>query len=293
MLNKSVLIENDIIMIFDKIYNIKKINNIENIFGGRASIYCITIDNIRFVLKEYQNNYPMDKIINEYQLCDFLNKNEISTSKFLKTVEGNMCYEHKGHYITVQEFINGFTAKQFQAPKWLLLESGKLLGKINQKLEKYPMDIYEFKANWFTNFDINKKLSNYSKYIILAKEMDNEYSEQIIIDCEFKMQMLKKINDFEINYKNYTYVNSHGDYSILQLLCENDYINAVIDFASACNLPVNWEIIRSFTLASEKCKENVIEINLLIEYLEKYLSCFSINSTDIYEIFRIYISIIA
>lgn len=62
----------------------------------------------------------------------------------------------------------------------------------------------------------------------------------------------------------------------------------MIDFASACNLPVIWEIIRSFTIASEKCKESEIDIDSLIEYLENYLLNYSLNENDIRNIFKMY-----
>jgi Ser/Thr protein kinase RdoA (MazF antagonist) len=288
MLNKSILTDNDIREILGKEYKIKNIGKIEIITSGSACIYNITSDFQKFIVKEYQDDYSINSIVNEYKICNFLNKNGINTSEILMNNNGMTYFEYKDRFLTVQKYIDGYVPRQNEAPGWLIAESGKLLGKINRVLKYYKIERYEFRKEWFESIDINKKILNCEGYIISAKEKDNKYTDQIIKDMEYKIDKIKSLDKIKINSDELTYANTHGDYSILQLLCINEKINAVIDFASACNLPVIWEIIRSFTIASERCKEGEIDINTLIEYLENYLLNYSLKKNDIKNIFKMY-----
>jgi Ser/Thr protein kinase RdoA (MazF antagonist) len=288
MLNKSMLIDSDIQKILIENYNIKDINKIELITNGSACIYVIDNDLQKFILKEYQDGYSVNSLINEYKICRFLNKNGINTSEILKTNEGAIYYEYKKRSLTVQKHIEGYVPKQNEAPEWLIIKSGQLLGKINKVLQNYDIERYEFKKEWFEKIDINKKIVNCQEYIKSAKEKNNEYTDRIIKDMEYKTEKIKELYKININNNELTYANSHGDYNLLQLLCKGTSINAVIDFASACNLPIIWEIIRSFTIASKKCKESEIDINSLVEYLENYLLHYSLNRKDILNIFKMY-----
>lgn len=288
MLNKSVLMDNDIKRILAKKYSMKDISKIELITSGSACIFEITNNSMKFILKEYQDNYSFNSLITEYKICNFLNKNEIKTSEVLKTNDNMIYFEFKNRLLTVQKYIDGYVPQTNEAPGWLINKSGQLLGKINNVLKNYEIGRYEFKREWFETFDLDKKNSSYQKYIELAKEMNNEYTDQIIDDMEYKIERIKWLHKMNIQSGELTYVNSHGDYNILQLLCIDKNINAVIDFASACNLPVIWEIIRSFTIASKESKEADININSLIEYLENYLLNYSLNKYDILNIFKMY-----
>jgi Ser/Thr protein kinase RdoA (MazF antagonist) len=288
MLNNSILIGTDIRNILIENYNIKNVNKIELITSGSACIYIIENDIRKFILKEYQYGYSADSLINEFKICNFLNANGINTSEILKTNKDAIYFEYKNRCLTVQEYIEGYVVQQNEAPEWLIIQSGQLLGKINKVLQNYDIGRYEFKKEWFETVDINKKIVNCQGYIKSAKKKNNEYTDRIVKDMEYKMEKIKELYKININCDELTYANSHGDYSILQLLCKGEMINAVIDFASSCNLPIIWEIIRSFTLASKKCKESEIDINSLVEYLENYLLNYSLNRKDILNIFKMY-----
>ena len=60
--------------------------------------------------------------------------------------------------------------------------------------------------------------------------------------------------------------NTHGDFNVLQLIYKNNHINSVIDFVSACNMPVVWELIRSYSYIDKNVKEvsNNSTIGILI-----------------------------
>jgi Ser/Thr protein kinase RdoA (MazF antagonist) len=288
MLNNSILTDSDIRRILEKNYNMVNVTEIDLITSGSACIYIIGNGIQKFILKEYQNGYPVNSIINEYKICNFLNENGIATSEILRANNGMIYFEYKNRSLTVQKYIDGYVPKQNGSPGWLIIKSGQLLGKINKVLQNYEIERYEFKKEWFENIDIGKKIINCQRYIKSAKEKNNEYTDQIVNDMEYKIGKIKELHKININSNELTYTNSHGDYNILQLLCKDKDINAVIDFASACNLPIAWEIIRSFTIASKKCKGAGMDINSLIEYLESYLKNYPLNRNDIVNIFKIY-----
>lgn len=201
MLNKSILTNNDIREILEMHYEIKNISKIEINTNGSACIYGITTDSHKFIVKEYQSNYSINSIINEYKICNFLNANGINTSEILKNNDGMTYFRYKGRFLTVQKYIEGYVPKQNEAPQWLVAESGKLLGKINKTLKNYETERYEFKKEWFESVNISKKIMNCEGYIISAKEKKNEYTDKIIQDMEYKIEKIKLLDEIKINSK--------------------------------------------------------------------------------------------
>jgi Ser/Thr protein kinase RdoA (MazF antagonist) len=288
MLNKSVLKNSDIKYILNEYYSTNDMEKINLITSGSACIYVADNGIHKFIVKEYQEGYSINSIEDEYNICEYLNLNGIKTSEILKNKSGFHYIIYKGRHITVQKHIDGFVPKQNEAPDWLMKESAQLLGKINAVLSKYKIDRHEFTTEWFNNSNFDRKIKEYEKLIVSAKEKNNEYTDIIINDLEYKIKNIENISKTNFNNTELTYANSHGDYSLLQLLCNDNEINAVIDFVSACNLPIIWEIIRSFTYADKKCKDTQINIYSLIEYFENSLLFYPLKIEDIKNIFKVY-----
>ena len=62
--------------------------------------------------------------------------------------------------------------------------------------------------------------------------------------------------DFEI-IKKMTIMNSHGDYSVQQLIYNDNSKTTVIDFETAKKLPIIWEVLRSYSYIDEEAKDLV------------------------------------
>ena len=237
MLNKSVLKNDDIVYLLNKYYSINNFEEINLITGGSACIYVVDNGMNKFIAKEYQEGYSINSIGDEYHICEYLNSNGIKTSEILKNKFDSHYVIYKDRYITVQKYIDGFVPEQNNAPDWLMVESAQLLGKINAILSKYKIERHEFRTEWFNSNKFDKKIKEYEKLIIFAKEKNDEYTGSIVNDLEYKIKEIKNIYKTNFDNNELTYANSHGDYSLLQFLCNNNKINAVIDFVSACNLP--------------------------------------------------------
>ncbi|AUI71228.1 phosphotransferase [Companilactobacillus alimentarius] len=288
MLNQSVLTSDKIKLLLENNYGIFDIDKISVINRGSAGIYKILMKNrFEYIVKEFQSGYSEKSIKNEVGICDFLMKKGIHTSELLRDNKGNTVNKINGRFVTVQKYIQGYTVNPNEAPLWLMNESSMLLGKIHVKLSNYPMKRYGFKSNWL-NLDIkNKKGKRFEEYIKKAEKDSNSNSEEIINDLKFKLSLIKEIpNSFDKS--SLTYVNSHGDYSINQLICNDDHITAVIDFATASKLPAVWEVIRSFTYSDPDCKNGKINIFSLEAYIEAYLTYGTLTHSDIERMFDIY-----
>ena len=49
-------------------------------------------------------------------------------------------------------------------------------------------------------------------------------------------------------------MNSHGDYSVQQLIYNDNSKTTVIDFETAKKLPIIWEVLRSYSYIDEEAK---------------------------------------
>ena len=93
------------------------------------------------------------------------------------------------------------------------------------------------------------------------------------------MLMSGKYTQFDFN--KFSMKNTHGDYSINQIICQNKKINAVIDFTSACIHPIAWEVVRSYSLADSEGADGSIRVDKLKKYIQMYLKNEELNNYDL------------
>lgn len=76
-------------------------------------------------------------------------------------------------------------------------------------------------------------------------------------------------------------MNSHGDYSVQQLIYNNEKETSVIDFESAKRLPIMWEIIRSYTYIDKDVKNGEMNIDTFVEYVNEISKYVELNEFDL------------
>ncbi len=292
MLNKSCLTRDVICRIMCYAYNITNICYIVPLETGSACIFKLQLTNDeKYILKEFQKGYSYDDIVEEIEIVSHLRQNGINSSVFIPTINNKYVYQYKDRFLTLQKYIDGNTYEANTASLNLMDNSAILLGKIHNALETYTSKKYRFTKEWINKDIIENKKDLYRRLLNEATSKRDEYTERIIYDLQYKLANIDNINWHNwINCRNITYANSHGDYSILQLICVGDNINAVIDFSSSCNLPVVWEIIRSFTYGDKDCAAAIINISSLKRYILCYLKERTLSEEDIANIFKIYSS---
>jgi Ser/Thr protein kinase RdoA (MazF antagonist) len=282
-MERSVVTLSEIEGLIKEKYNISNIQEIIHSDNSRANCYHIICKDKQYFLKENQSNYSLEKVQNECKINDFLKKRKICVNEFYKTIDGEYVWEFKNHVFHLQPYIHGKTYKMNTVPEWLINDSAESLGRIHKALMDFQMLEDDFGERFFSEWDINNSIQFYEGMIDAARDIKDEMIKiKITEDLRFKISILPRVADFKFDYSKFTVSNSHGDYSIIQTLCGEDKINAIIDFTDACSLPLCWEIIRSYTYADPKCiNGNEIDIENLKRYIKLYLKHNSLSSYDI------------
>ena len=259
------------------------ITSVEETDLGSANCFYLKNDNKTFFMKEFQSKIDQEQLQNEIEVCEFLSKKGIHTSKFYKNTQGEFISKYKEKCISIQEYLNGKTYGMYELPEDLLFKSGRYLGKINSYLSELDNFELSFDDEWLSNWSNEKEIEKLKK--LLAEKntaCDGNLTQRISEDFNYKISILSEMEGYSKRFLGSYKCNSHGDYSLLQLLVDNNEINAIVDFASVCCLPPTWEIIRSYTYAASECKEgNCIDFDKFKKYLDEYLKENEIPRKDI------------
>ena len=117
-------------------------------------------------------------------------------------------------------------------------------------------------------------------FLIAAYYKNREKFEK---DLQDKINMSKDLLnnfDFEI-IKKMTIMNSHGDYSVQQLIYNDNSKITVIDFETAKKLPIIWEVLRSYSYIDEEAKNGELNIDTLVEYVKEFAKYVQLNEYDL------------
>lgn len=279
MIEKSLLNKKLIINIVMEKYGIKIVKS-RKVNRGSANIYKLEDENLNvYILKEFQLKYKKENIDKEINIINFLSQKDIKVPKYIQLLNGEYSFINNEHVITLQKYINGYVLEKNKCNLEQTIESAEFLGKIVQELENLEHE-YNFKPkSWFdTNFD--DAIKNHKKIIENIKE--DEYKEVILNDINEKISMLEEMK--KINFTNLDKVTikyTHGDYSVMQFIYLNGKINAIIDFVSASDMPIIWEIIRSYSYIYKKNKNGNFDIDGFLLYVKEYLKYTTLNKYDL------------
>ena len=287
MIETTILTEEIIKNICLRDYKISDIISIQLLDVGTASVYVVSSVNKKLILKEYQSKYKEEDIIKEIIVIEYLKKKGLPSTTFIKTINGKYYTSYKGKIIQLQVFIDGHVYENNTAPQWLMRDSVSMLADIHNKLADFREVTLSVWSDLF-DYDTITEVNKHKDYLHKAKELPDSENKAIVIkDLQDKIQMME---NFDNTVKlNLTLKNSHADYYIGQLICKDNKINAVIDFAKTARIPVTWEIMRSFTQSDPYSKDGDININNLKTYIRHYLSRASLSKDDLGNMLYIYL----
>jgi hypothetical protein len=219
-------------------------------------------------------NYPE----NEDIVLSTLKEDGIPVPQIYRTANGQsvICEGNKKYHM--QTFFDGMIYKYNTAPEWLLYDSAEMLGKIQNSLSKLPALPLGLSQGFLDHYTPEAAIINHTSTLKMAVDRGDT---AVVRVQEEKIMLLEKYKDLRFDLSRMTCRNTHGDYSINQIICGKDRINAVIDFTSACVHPVCWEVIRSYSLADEKCKNGQLNLENFKKYLESFLKYGSLNEYDV------------
>lgn len=267
----------DIEDILAQFYGMKLLEDKKFKTGAGSDTWYIRTDKGEYILK-----HPCESEINnpelECELCTFLNNHGVKASEFMINLEEQYITKLNRKIYHLQKYVEGTTYNLNAAPEWLLDSMAAELGRIHSVLKKYkplPVGIGEDFFNYMTPANA---LGSYNNSLKIAYDIGDM---EVVKDLEFRIKLMNDFPIEKINIQEFSCGNTHGDYFISQILAENNTINAVIDWTSACVHPYVWEIIRSFVYADPDCVEGNINSEKLKRYVDIYLKYNDLNDIDI------------
>lgn len=239
----------------------------------------------KFVLK-----FPATSEINhpelEPKLCAFLRENGLPVCDFVKNRVGSyVSADNAGRLFTLQRHLPGQTLAWNTASETFLLETAEMLGKIHFVLRYYPALPEGIGAGFFSYMTPERALETYQRsYDTAIRLGDTQNAEEL----KWRMELMKQFPAWQFELSKLTLRNTHGDYFISQLLCENGHLSSVIDWTTACVHPVIWEIMRSFVYGAPGCAEGEITPKLMERYITAYCRYGVLNDYDLENLYKLY-----
>lgn len=282
MLELATFDEKEIKQIIMDIYGIA-IEKIERVNQGSANIFKIYGENEVYILKEFQSKYKKEDILKEINAISYLKENTvIPLPEYIRSKDSKYYFEHKNKVSILQKFIEGHTLKKNEGNYQQILESAEYLGKIIEGFKEYECPDEMNVLEWVSKEELSRANEKFDKILMQSKNTDieNKIKEDII----FKKEVIDKVERL-INYdelSKITHKISHGDYSCLQFIYNNENkIKAILDFIKVKKLPIVWEIARSYTYIDKKTKYGEIDIDNLVAYVKTFMKYSKLNKYDL------------
>ena len=237
-IQKSNLNEKNIKDLLKEEYGIEAIN-VEKIDRGTANIFKIFTKEKDYILKEFSEGRTEESVIKETNIINFLKNKNINVPVYVKSKQDSYYIKYESRIVILQQYINGYTMENNTGDYSKTIESAKILGKMTKALETYEnLDDEGIIEKWFSKESLEKGIK---KLVELKNDLneDNPYKITFERDLEDKIKMSKDmIDNFNFNIiKKMTIMNSHGDYSVQQLIYNDKNETTVIDFETAKKLP--------------------------------------------------------
>lgn len=143
----------------------------------------------------------------------------------------------------------------------------------------------------FSKEIFEKSIEKHQELLKVINDKDDEETLKIKRDLEEKINMIKDISEENIfiDTKKLTIKNTHGDFNVLQLIYKNNHINSVIDFVSACKMPVVWELIRSYSYIDKNVKNGIFNLDTFTDYIKEFNKYIKLNDYDLKYMSYIYL----
>lgn len=221
----------------------------------------------------------------EPALCSHLLAHGIPVSEFLMNKNREWVTVFEGRASHLQKYFPGKPFPMNGAPEWFMKESPRLLAGIHNALRSYPLLPVGIGAEFFRYMTPERAEVSYRRSMERAAANGNEH---ILEDLRFRLVFLEKIRGWQFDTSRLTCVNTHGDYTVNQIICGENQVKAVIDCTSACVHPVIWEITRSFFYADPSCREGGFDPERFRAYVSSYSELAPLNDDDRKNLLKLY-----
>lgn len=289
-IQNSNLNEDTIKRILEDNYNIET-SKVTKIDRGTANIFEVQSKEKKYILKEFSEGRSEDSVIKETNIINFLKDRNIKVPVYIKSTQGNFYIKFENRIIIVQEYVDGYTMENNTGDYNKTIESATILGKMTKELKDYTgLEEDGIIEKWFSKESLENGIT---KMLDLKSKLnaDNPYKSIFEKDLEDKINMSKDlIENFKFDIiQKLTIMNSHGDYSVQQLIYNDKEETTVIDFETAKKLPIIWEVMRSYSYIDKEAKNGNLNLNTLVDYVKEFSKYVKLNEYDLKYAAKIYL----
>ena len=289
-IQNSNLNEDTIKKILKDKYNIET-SKVTKIDRGTANIFELQSKEKKYILKEFSEGRSEESVIKETNIINFLKDRNIKVPVYIKSTQGNFYIKFENRIIIVQEYVDGYTMENNTGDYNKTIESATILGKMTKELKDYTgLEEDGIIEKWFSKESLENGIT---KMLDLKSKLnaDNPYKSIFEKDLEDKINMSKDlIENFKFDIiQKLTIMNSHGDYSVQQLIYNNKEETTVIDFETAKKLPIIWEVMRSYSYIDKEAKNGNLNLDTLVDYVKEFSKYVKLNEYDLKYAAKIYL----
>lgn len=278
-MKNELLSKSELKQIIFKYYGIK-IKKVEKIVHSFTNCYILHGDE-KYFAKVFTEYNDIIKIKKEYKLLITLKKEGFNVPNIVKTKNKNIYLTWRKHYIFLEKFIDGYSCDEVEISENELLETAKILGKLHCTLNNKYDDIN--KEVYWKNLNIDKERKKLEELLKYFNKFSNDKNNKLIIQTiNHRLKMLPKLKKMSEMFDGITYVMTHGDYSKRNLLKDISNNIYIIDLSDAGVYPASWELIRSYFISTNSCKnDNLFNYELFSKYVGAYLEEFPLSIKDL------------
>lgn len=280
---KSKLNSDLIKYILKKNYNIE-CTYFEKILNSSANVFIVyTVDNQKYILKEFQENFDVSKIEREVLIVNYLHRCGIPTPIFKKTID-NTFFFLNNNYLYLQQYIEGKTLNFHTSNQIQQTEMAKYYTKIVKLLQTSNINFPIFDNSIFDKKRMENNIYKFEN--LITKTNNNEIIDMLYEKIRQLNIMIKK--EFS-ELEKMSLVKSHGDYNVSQIIYdETNHINGILDFSSSKIVLLSWELFRSYIYMDPKYNKGKFDLDGLLKYLSIFNSCNLLNIYDLKNMFLVY-----
>ena len=198
---------------------------------------------------------------------------------------------YKDKTIIIQYFIEGYTLNNNEGTYDQTIECADCYGKIVSALKSLPIELPDADlSSWYSQENFALSIKKHEDLLPMLDEND-ETDQKIKKDILEKIEMIKSISsstNFE-EMANLSVLNTHGDYNLLQFIYKDGKINSVIDFVSACKMPIVWELIRSYSYIDKDAKDGEFNLDTFVDYVKTFNKYIKLNKYDLKYMAHLYL----
>lgn len=258
-------------------------DRIEPMAQATASCFRVFAKEEFYFLKEFQRTFSVSRAMLDAEICTICNANNIPASEILYTVSGEAVAVFQNRIYQLQKYVFGETPQMNSLEEDLIYQAAAHLGKIHRVLKNKDLP-HLFDLAWFEKFDEAKYIAFYHETLAVLKEkaIEDSLKKKIESDVLFRISFTKKMNELACAFEGITYASSHADYTPSQLICDGERIVRIIDFANVHTVPVSWELLRFYYLASSDCKTpQNFDVKRFRNYLSSYTAYCPLTEKDL------------